>query len=190
MAEAAAPTGFMATLSDPNFINLLAGIGAGIDPEGAGGVIGKATQQYVQSKAAQGALEKQDIARKEQIKQLIDLHGGVTAPNKPGLNSIKATPSGSYQFDLNLPPLDQPVGTGTVLAPLDTPATTPLRNAVATPAPAVPTLAAPKAPVAPAAPVVTPTTTPATIAAPTAQAPSAPAAGARRPSLDEIIPFY
>jgi hypothetical protein len=39
--------------SDPNFVNLLADIGAKLDPQGVGGALGTATQHYVSAPAAQ-----------------------------------------------------------------------------------------------------------------------------------------
>ena len=108
---------FSKMLADPNFQLLLANMGKAADPEGPGGVIGGAAANMISSKAAQTAVEKRDAARQAQIKQLIELHGGITHPDKPGLNSIKATPAGSLALDLNLGDTDRPVGTGTVLAP-------------------------------------------------------------------------
>lgn len=125
MAEVAAanPTAagaswsFSKMLADPNFQLLLANMGKAADPEGAGGVIGGAAANMISSKAAQGALEKREAQRQAQIKQLIDTLGGVTPKDQPGVTSIKRTPSGGVAFDLDLPSVDQPVGTGTVLAP-------------------------------------------------------------------------
>lgn len=148
--------------SDPNVQLLLANMGKAADPEGVGGVVGSAAANMISSKAAQTAIEKRDAARAQQIKQLIDLHGGLTAPDKPGINSIKSTPSGSFALDLNLPEPNAPVGTGTVLAPPPE-RTQPLVAPTGTVA--APTAAAPTA-----APVRT--------------------AAARQPSLDQIIPFY
>ena len=45
---------------DPNFINFLAGTGAGLDPNGVGGAVGKATQGMVQNQQMGKAMEKQD----------------------------------------------------------------------------------------------------------------------------------
>jgi len=168
MVETAAPatTGWSFTkmLEDPNFHLLLANMGKAADPEGVGGIVGGAAANMISSKAAQTAIEKRDAARAAQMKQLIDMHMGFTPPDKPGINSMKVTPSGSVAFDLNLPEPSAPVGTGTVLAP------PPERTQ----------------------PLVAPTTT-GTIAASTAQAPAAApirTANARQPSLDQIIPFY
>jgi len=171
MAEAAStPTGagaswsFTKMLEDPNFQLMLANMGKAADPEGAGGVIGGAAANMISSKAAQTAIEKRDAARQKQIQQLIYLHGGVTAPDKPGINSIKATPAGSFALDLNLPEPDAPVGTGTVLAP------PPERTQ----------------------PLVAPTATTGTVAAPTAAAPTATpvrTAARRQPDITDISPF-
>jgi hypothetical protein len=117
---AGASWSFSKMLADPNFQLLLANMGKAADPEGAGGVIGGAAANMISSKAAQGALEKQDAARKAQIKQLIDLHGGITAPDKPGLNSMKMTPAGALNFELNLGTGDFPGDTGTAAAPVRT----------------------------------------------------------------------
>lgn len=52
--------GVAGLLADPNVQNLMAGIGAGLDPEGVGGAIGKPTQAMIQNKQMGKAMEKQD----------------------------------------------------------------------------------------------------------------------------------
>jgi len=160
MAETTAPAtpgwSFTSMLADPNFQLLLANMGKAADPEGVGGVIGGAA------------------ARQAQIKQLIELHGGLTAPDKPGLNSIKATPAGSLAFDLNL---QDPGGiTGT-------PEYRDFSNTLSTIKPA----AAP-APVR-TQPLVAPVTTTGAQVAPTSTAQMRTAAR-RQPDITDIAPFY
>lgn len=178
-APAAAPAAegwsFTKMLADPNFQMLLANMGKAADPEGAGGVIGGAASNMISSKAAQTALEKSEVQRQAQIKQLIDTLGGVTPKDKPGVTSIKRTPTGGVAFDLDLPPLDQPVGTGTVLAPPPAERTQLLTGEQ------------PKAPVVPTAPQVA--TTPVPAQAPAATQPS-PIRTANVRDVADIFPFY
>ena len=47
------PGGFTAFLADPNFQSLLAGVGARLDPQGVGGALGGATQDYLNRQALQ-----------------------------------------------------------------------------------------------------------------------------------------
>ena len=54
-------------LEDPNIQNLMAGIGAGLDPDGVGGAVGKATQGMIQNKQMGKAMEKQDARWKAVI---------------------------------------------------------------------------------------------------------------------------
>jgi hypothetical protein len=164
----AAGLSFSGMLADPNFQLLLANMGKSADPDGAGGVIGGATANMISSKAAQGAIDKRDAARKAQIQKLIDLHGGITPPDKPGLNSMKMTPSGALNFELNLGSGNEPEGTGTVLAPPVQPVRTqPLTGT--TPTQQAPIMPAPS---------------------PAASAPARQMLASNRPSLDEIFPFY
>lgn len=97
---------FSKMLADPNFQLLLANMGKAADPEGVGGVIGGAAANMISSKAAQGAMEKSEAQRQTQIKQLIDTLGGVTPKDKPGVTSIKRTPSGGLALDYDLPALE------------------------------------------------------------------------------------
>lgn len=53
-------SGIAGLFSDPNFINMLAGAGAAIDPNGVGGAVGKGVQQWNQNKQMGKAMEKQD----------------------------------------------------------------------------------------------------------------------------------
>ena len=178
MAEVAAtdPTAagaswsFSKMLADPNFQLLLANMGKAADPEGAGGVIGGAASNLISSKAAQGALEKRDAARQEQMKRLIDLHAGITPPDKPGLNSIKMTPAGAVALELNLGDPETGVASRSAIAPTST-TTAPARTQLLTGE-------QPKAPVIPTAPQVS--TTPV----------QAPIRTANARDVADIFPFY
>lgn len=57
MATTPQPFSFTNLFSDPNFINMLAGIGAEMDPEGAGGILGRAAIGLNKAKAAQKAAQ-------------------------------------------------------------------------------------------------------------------------------------
>jgi hypothetical protein len=96
--------------SDPNFLQLLAGIGAAADPEGAGGVIGKPTMNLIKSKAAQSAAAKQlesGAAERDELRQqhreLLNRLGPITGPSEAGLNSIKPAANRTVNIDLNAP---------------------------------------------------------------------------------------
>ena len=168
-------------LADPNFQLLLANMGKAADPEGAGGVIGGAAANMISSKAAQGAMEKSELQRQTQIKQLIDTLGGVTPKDKPGVTSIKRTPTGGVAFDLDLPSLDQPVGTGTVLAPPPLAERTQLLTGEQPKAPTVPI-----APQVATTPIANTTPAGAPVRTPTVPARST---GAVR-DIADIFPFY
>lgn len=153
MAEETKPWSLSGMLADPNFQLALANMGTAADPEGTGGTIGKAAANLISSKAAQTAVEKRDKSRQTQIDMLVSALGGLTPKDQPGITSLSRTPSGGLKIDYDLPPLDtsmgpgsqtmqlatqqaKPVGTGTVLAPKETPAaiaTTPATSLRATP---------------------------------------------------------
>lgn len=84
---------------DPNFINLLAGVGASIDPTGVGGILGNATMKLVSSKQAQRAGEKtlNETGRDVVTRKL----GPVTPIDREGPNSIKSNSNGSLDIDVN-----------------------------------------------------------------------------------------
>ena len=67
-----------------NFQALLAGIGTELDPQGAGGMIGRPTMQMIKSKAAQEATAKQQKFFTDLAKYL----GGFTPGDQPGLTSM------------------------------------------------------------------------------------------------------
>ncbi len=65
------PGGMQALASNPNFIQLLAGIGAGLDPEGIGGAVGGPTAQMSRHQAMQQAAAKQQKRDTQLMDQLI-----------------------------------------------------------------------------------------------------------------------
>lgn len=95
---------------DPNFIAMLAGVGAATDPSGVGGILGNATTTLVRNRAAQsaaakqleeGRLEREDM--RQQHRELMQRLGPITAPDRPGLNSIKPAKDGTVDIDI-VPP--------------------------------------------------------------------------------------
>ena len=75
-------------VADRNFQNALAGFGAGLDPEGVGGALGKAVIAKNRAKAAQETVEATGNADREFRTQLLDLlKGGMTPKESPGLTS-------------------------------------------------------------------------------------------------------
>lgn len=89
--------------NDPNFQALLAGIGTNLDPEGPGGAIGKATSQYIRSKAAQKATETADQRRTEQISMLVNKLGGFSSDKVEGVSAAKVGPDGKITITYDPP---------------------------------------------------------------------------------------
>lgn len=87
--------GVAGLLADPNVQNLMAGIGASLDPEGIGGAIGKPTQAMIQNKQMGKAMEKQDA---RWIALIEAMAGG-----KVGSASIKTDPKGGTSVSLKAP---------------------------------------------------------------------------------------
>ena len=82
------PGGFAKLLSDPNFQSLLAGVGARLDPQGTGGVLGTATQGYLNQKSLQKtAAHTQDIQERRHAELLAALAGGHTPKGVEGKTS-------------------------------------------------------------------------------------------------------
>jgi hypothetical protein len=89
--------GLTALFQDRNFLSLLAGIGAGLDPKGVGGALGGASQQAIAAQAAQERAAKQAAAQNAQTKMVIDAlnnYGGLSPRESPGVTSLSATPEG------------------------------------------------------------------------------------------------
>ena len=82
-------------LADPNIQSLMAGIGAGLAPEGVGGAVGKATQGMIQNKQMGKAMEKQD----KRWQALIDAMAG----GKVGKATLKEDPKGGTTITLGAP---------------------------------------------------------------------------------------
>jgi hypothetical protein len=82
-------------LADPNIQSLMAGIGAGLAPEGVGGAVGKATQGMIQNKQMGKAMEKQDARWTALIEAM--------AGGKVGSASIKTDPKGGTSVSLKAP---------------------------------------------------------------------------------------
>lgn len=107
--------------NDPNLIQLLAGIGARLDPEGIGGALGVPAIQMSQARSAQSALAGQETQRRgsnllamaqlmpegEQrnmyVQQAISLLGGLTPKGQPGVTGIKMAPTGGVTLDVDAP---------------------------------------------------------------------------------------
>ena len=83
------PGVFSKLLNSPAFLSLLAGVGAGLDPKGAGGAFGNAAQGAIQSKAAQATAKDIQEAQIKRHAELIDLGNKyLTAPGEKGDSSI------------------------------------------------------------------------------------------------------
>ena len=79
-------------LEDRNFQNMLAGVGAGLDPQGIGGVVGNASIMMNKANAAKETVLKDEAKRKDFLSQLREIiGGGMTAKELPGLTSANIT---------------------------------------------------------------------------------------------------
>ena len=108
---------------DRNFMSLLAGIGTGLDPEGAGGIIGRPTTSLIQSMAAQEATAKQASQRDKFSSSIMELLAGKMTPGEEqGLTGFKQV-GNKLTIDATTAPALQP-GQGPVAAPA-TPGATP-----------------------------------------------------------------
>lgn len=94
--------------ANPNMQLLLAGLGTELDPEGAGGRIGRPTANLIRSQAAQSAAAKQLAEGKAERDELRNQHrelmnrlGPITPIDRPGLNSIKPASNGTVNIDTN-----------------------------------------------------------------------------------------
>lgn len=100
----APPSGITALLQDRNFLSLLSGIGAGLDPKGVGGAIGIPTRNAIAAQAAQERATKQAAAQNAQTKMVIEAlnrHGGISSTDQPGINSISTNNKGGIKIDAN-----------------------------------------------------------------------------------------
>jgi hypothetical protein len=102
MPEATQQQGIAGLLSNPNFINLLAGIGTNLDPQGVGGALGQPTLAVNQSIAAQRALSSQEDERRKYNQQLLELLSGITPKGVAGPSSVTINPDG-YTAKVELP---------------------------------------------------------------------------------------
>jgi len=168
------PSALEKIFANKNLINLLAGIGAGIDPHGVGGILGKPTQAFVSAQAASEREDKRAAQVTAQNKhqqlaaKMLGDYGGFSPLEQPGVNKLEVTPQGTLRMDVTPPPQVEGSHVGKV--------------AVGDEVPIPPELSAPVVPAAPAAPAaqVAPTT-PATTIAPT------PGAGAPRVTSQGVM---
>jgi hypothetical protein len=93
---------------NPNLLSMLAGIGAEMDPKGAGGIIGRAGQQYIRAQTNQDLAAKMLAGReqdrrelREEHKRLLERMLPATPPGTAGLNSFKLSSNGSMDFDVD-----------------------------------------------------------------------------------------
>jgi hypothetical protein len=120
---------FLEILRDPGTQNLLAGIGAKLDPTGVGGALGTTTVGYNQSRVAAQRAEEQEKKRNEQMTMLTRVLGTMSGDNQtgnvitpkgqPGVTSIQAKPDGSLSINADVAPTTMP---GTQVPTTATPA--------------------------------------------------------------------
>lgn len=90
-------------LANENFLNMLAGIGAGLDPNGAGGAIGNALIAYNKSKVVERNLVNQSQAARAWDQKLIDQNGGLNPSTMQGVRSFKVNEDGSRTLIIDPP---------------------------------------------------------------------------------------
>ena len=101
-ATAKSGGGMMGMFSDPNFINFLAGTGARMDPEGVGGALGGATQEWVQSQQMAKAMEKQGDLMDRLLEALAGGKIGKANVGKDGSVKLEAAPQVAEPGDMGL----------------------------------------------------------------------------------------
>jgi len=93
---------------NPNLIQMLAGIGAEMDPKGAGGILGRAAIGFSRREQrgalaakmlAGGEAERKEL--REMNQRLLDRLGPATLPGTPGLNSYKENSNGSLSLNID-----------------------------------------------------------------------------------------
>lgn len=106
--------GFLGTTAklfkDPNFLQLLSGIGGALDPQGFAGALNQVNQQYLRDQAARKAFGNRSGQRNSMTQEAINALGGMTPKGQPGVTSMSMTPSGSLKLEVD-PPGDQQAGT-------------------------------------------------------------------------------
>jgi hypothetical protein len=185
------PSGFnVATLlTNRNFLNLLAGVGADLDPEGAGGALGRATIALNKGLAAQEAKEQADAridAYNQQALAFLAREGGFTPQGQRGVPLFKANPDGSFRVDLNLADANSP------LVPVTLPPQATSETQTSTPAQtAAPTTTAPALVPETTAPT-TPQQAPVQISPvqPTTAPPQTSSRQSRTDLVRSLLPFY
>ena len=88
-----------------NLLMMLAGMGAEMDPRGAGGILGRGTQWYVQAEAGQDAYKAQQASTNEHNRRLFEIMaegGGLTPKGKAGFTKVEAKPDGQVNFVGNI----------------------------------------------------------------------------------------
>ena len=88
--------------NDPNFINFLAGTGARMDPEGVGGALGGATQEWVQGQQMGKAMEKQGDLMERLLEALAGGKIGKANVAKDGSVKLEAAPKVAEDGDMSL----------------------------------------------------------------------------------------
>ena len=67
---------------------LMAGVGTGLDPKGAGGAIGQPVMEMLRTKSLKKGITERRASEEKWRTQLLNLLGGkITAPGKPGLDN-------------------------------------------------------------------------------------------------------
>src|SRR5712691_7535685 len=156
-------------LGNRNFLNLLGGIAAKLDPQGAGAALGGATIAYNQAQASSERADADAASRNTQqelMTKILANHGGFTPAGTPGVTKLEAKDGGGVVAHI-----DPELAGGGYTAQ------------GAAPASAVAPAAAPTTPVAPVAPTVAPNAGATAVTEPT----NATGVNTR---ISDIIPFY
>lgn len=89
--------------ADPGFLNLLAGIGAGLDKEGVGGAIGNATIAYNKSKISEKALTDKQVEHKKWLDGVQNKLGPMGSESQSGPREVKVNKDGSVTYTIDPP---------------------------------------------------------------------------------------
>lgn len=90
-------------LRDPNFQNLLAGIGAELDPEGIGGAIGRPAQQFNRSRQFQKLFGSKEVAPEAVAAEDIDTTLASTGENTESALTPAGTPGLTQRTTIEKP---------------------------------------------------------------------------------------
>lgn len=107
-----------------NLIHMLAGMGAEMDPRGAGGILGRGTMWYTEAQAAQEAYGAQQKRSNDFNRQVFDMMnswpGQMSPKGRKGLTKLEVKPDGSLNAVGNITDDIPDAGSNTIAQPTPT----------------------------------------------------------------------